>query len=111
MTTRRKNKAALIAFQEDLNFDDLNREYPISIKDLNPIIDRIALKYPNVQRADISLMIKIFWEEIRNQLLNGKTIHINQCLQQTHLYPYYKIKKNKIIVNMRIRTITPTKLR
>jgi len=96
---------------KSLDINDLNINLPLNLKELESAINNIAIKYPTLKKSEISLIAKLFMEEIREQLLQGNTINIYDFLLNMKLYTYCKLRNNKLIFNTRIQANTPTKIR
>lgn len=95
----------------DLDIDFLNQDLPIKLNKIEPIIKTISEKYPTLNKSSISLIVKTMMEQVREELLNGNTININNFLISTRLYTFCRLRKNKITFNSRIQTATPTFLK
>ncbi len=104
---RKYNKTHFKSF--DIN--DLNVDLPLNLKELEPAINIIARKYPILKKSEISLISKLFMEEIREQLLQGNSINIYDFLLNMKLYTYCKLRNNKLNFNTRVQVNTPTRIR
>lgn len=90
---------------------DINTNLPISLENIQPIIDRIHLKYPVVNKYEITLVVKSFFECIREILIAGDTISINSFFSKMHLISFYKMRKNKISKVVKVKLTTPRKFK
>lgn len=104
---RKYNKTHFQSF--DIN--DLNVDLPLNLKELEPAINNIAIRYPLLKKSEISLIAKIFMEEVRAQLLQGNSINIYDFLLNMKLYTYCKLRNNKLIFNTRVQVNTPIRIR
>lgn len=93
------------------DINDLNVNLPLNLKELEATINNIAPKYPLLKKSEISLIIKIFMEEIREQLVQGNSINIYDFLLDMRLYTFCKLRENKLTFNTRVQVNTPTKIR
>lgn len=71
--------------------NDLNLTLPISLAKISSIIDRVAILYPSIPKSDIVLIIKSFFEVIRELLVQGKKVSINKLFVHAHIYRSYNI--------------------
>ncbi len=96
---------------KSLDINDLNIDLPLNLKELEPVVNQIAQKYPLLKKSEISLVVKTFMEEIREQLLQGNNINIYGFLLNMNLYTYCKLRNNKLCFNARVQVNTPVKIR
>ncbi len=87
--------------------EKLDKDLPIKLSKIEHIIDLIAKQYPTLKKSEISLIVKSLMEEIRDQLLQGNVITINDLFLNMRLYTYCKITNNKIRFNTRVQLTTP----
>lgn len=85
----------------------LNSEFPLNLKDLGPIVDRIHEKYPYIDKMEISLIVKATFESIREFLVLGYVINFNKFLFDMKLH-FYRIKDK---IGVRVRAKTPPKFK
>ena len=85
----------------------LHEEFPISITDCAPIIDRIYQRYPFIEKHIIALIVKSFFVCLRERLLNGDTISINGLFSHMHLIRFIR-KGHK---NICVKLSTPEKIK
>ena len=52
----------------------LNKDYPIDINKLSPIIDVLHEKYPLISKTDITIIVKSIIESLRDLLIMGHII-------------------------------------
>ena len=101
------NKPQIIT--SNLNF--LNKELPIRFPDFQQIINNISAKYPYAKKSEISIIIKAFLEEIREQLVRGNVINIRNFLPNMRMHSYAKLRQDKIVINTRVQVTTTTKIK
>lgn len=87
--------------------DYLNSDFPLNLKDLAPIVDRIHEKYPYIDKPHISLIVKTTFESIREFLVLGYVINFNKFLFDMKLH-FYRIKEK---IGVRVRAKTPPKFK
>jgi len=75
--------------------DLINKELPINIKKLEPIINRIYEKYPVIEKADISLIVKTAFELFREYLIMGYIMTFQKFLFDIRLYFFQQIFNNQ----------------
>lgn len=96
---------------KSLDINNLNDDLPLKLKALEPMVENIYKKYPVISKGEISLIIKMFMEEIREQLLQGYSINVYQCLLNMKLYTYCKLNNDKLLSNVRIQVNTPKRIK
>jgi nucleoid DNA-binding protein len=96
---------------KSFDINDLNSNLPISLRELQTVIEDISKRYPALKKHEVAVIIKIFMEEIRSQLIEGNEINIREFLFNMRLYTFAKLRKNKITLNTKVQVSTPKKLR
>lgn len=84
------------------NTQAIDQEFPISIKHLAPVIERIALKYPQIPKYQIALITKAFFKILRNLLFQGQTISISGFFTHLHLISF--IRNNHYVLQSKCGT-------
>jgi nucleoid DNA-binding protein len=74
-----------------MNKNEMDKKYPINISELENIITRIHNKYSIINKSEITLIVKSFFEEMRYLILIGKEININNFIPSVKLIRY-KVK-------------------
>ncbi len=64
----------------------LNKELPINIKTLGPIVDRVYEKYPVIDKAEVSLIIVTVFEAMRDFLVLGYVMNFNKFVFDMKLH-------------------------
>ena len=90
---------------------DLNKQYPISLKHINHIIDRVADRYPALNKHQILFIIKTFIETIRTLLLAGEVIKLNNLMPNMRLISYVRYIKGKYTLTTKVKISTPRKMK
>lgn len=89
----------------------INEEYPIEIRQLEPIIDRIHQKYPLIDKVQISLIVRAVFESIREFLILGYVINFNKFLTDMKLNFFTHVIGGRISPALRVKLKTPKILR
>lgn len=89
----------------------LAREFPISLKEIDPIIDRIHSRYPYLDRYEIVIIVKSFFESMRFLLLSGETISINTFTSNMRLLTFHKFIKGGKKLFSKVKLSTPRKMK
>ena len=95
--------------KEDI--EQLNRNLPISLEYLNDLIERVAIRYPVVSKYELILVIKTFFEKLRELLILRETISIKNLFNHMHLIYFSRIRNNKFHLISKIKLSTPRKLK
>ena len=96
---------------ENNAINTLNKNLPINITSLDKIISRVHLKYPNLSKIQINLIVRIFIDCLRLNLLKGERICLSGYISEMRLLSFYKIIDDKIIFGTKLQVSTPNKLR
>jgi|ERR1700722_4341100 len=89
---------------EQLSFD---KEYPISLKEINTILNRVYDRYPALSRYEITLIVKSLLETMRWLLISGKTISINNFAANMKFISFSKFIGNKHCKVIKMKLSTP----
>lgn len=89
------------------DINNLNADLPLNLRELEPVINEIVKKCPLLKKSEISLIVKCFIEELREQLVKGKIINLKDLLMNMQLYTFCKLKNNKLMFNTRVQVTTP----
>jgi hypothetical protein len=87
------------------------RDIPISLVRIQHIIDRVHNRYPLVDKSDIVIVIKAFFETLRSALFVGDTIAIANMFSKMHLYHFSRIQNNRFSRVVKIKLTTSRKLK
>ena len=92
--------------KEDI-IDELDRDHPISIKQFEMIINRIYLRYPLIDKAQISLIVQVVFETLRKLLVFGYVLNFNKFVfdMKLHFFTHGNVPMLKVKIK------TPPKLR
>lgn len=88
-----------------ISFKNLNKTFPLSLKNIQNIIDRVHQKYPFIDKYEIILILKSFFENVRYSLVNDESVSIKGIFNNMKLIQ----SKNKKI--LKVKTNTPKELK
>lgn len=89
----------------------LDKELPIILAKIEPIIDRVCKRYPSLNKIQITIIIKSFFERIRFLLVKGDTLSINNFVGRLKLISFYRNRHGKDIINIKAKLSTPKALK
>lgn len=89
----------------------LNEERPINLKHNEDLIDRISLKYPYLNKSDISLIVKTIFQSFRELLVLGKVLNFNNLFFDTKFHFFKYQKDGHILPSLKVKISTPPPLR
>jgi len=87
--------------------EDLIDLLPVSLKNIVPIIDRVHNRYPTISKIEVILIIKALLEVIRELLVLGKIVSINDLFDHAHILNYVVRRNGKTFPSVKIRVQTP----
>jgi hypothetical protein len=83
-------------------------DLPIDLRFIDPIIDRVCIRYPFVDRKTIVFIIRGFFSVLRDVLLAGDTITIHNLFNHLHMIKRTKLSRMKLPITMiKLKTKTP----
>lgn len=81
----------------------LNKELPINIKSLEPIVNRVYEKYPVIDKSEVSLIIKTVFEAIREFLVLGYVINFNKLVFDMKLHFFQHVIGDKFNTALKVK--------
>jgi len=87
-----------------------NRQFPINIKHLAHIIDRVSVRYPASPKSEIVMVAKAFFESMREILVQGDKLSVRELMSHAHLLYYSLILNGKFTRKVRIKLTTSKNL-
>lgn len=87
--------------------DLINKEYNINLKYNEKLVNRIHDRYPNISKIEVSLIVKAFFESIRNLFLLGKVLNFNKLFFNAHFHFFDYRRFGRIFPSLRIILKTP----
>jgi len=79
----------------------------VSLKHILPIIDRVHNRYPTISKIEVILIIKALLEIIRELLVLGKIVSINDLFDHAHILHYIVKRNGNIFPSVKVRVQTP----
>lgn len=84
------------------NYTNLNGKYPISLKYIEDIIERIHKRAPQLTKSQIAIIVKAFFNIIRYSLVVGKGISISGLFNHLHLIRFKR--ENYYVIKTKFKT-------
>lgn len=84
---------------------------PISLKYIQHIIDKISIRYPLIDKTEITVIIKTLLETMRDILLAGDRITVRGLFSGMHLVSLNHIWNNKFVRTIKIKMKTSRKIK
>lgn len=91
--------------------DLLNKEYPISLKCNEDLIDRIHQRYPLINKSEIGIIVKAVFSSFRDLLILGKILNFNNLFFDTKLLFFRHRRNGHILPSLKVQIATPPPLR
>lgn len=91
--------------------DELNIDYPISIKYNESLVNRVHEKYPLLNKSEVGFIIKAVFSSFRDLLVLGKILNFNNLFFNAQLYFFDYCFGGHILPSLKVRISTPSKLR
>jgi hypothetical protein len=91
--------------------EELDANFPIGLKKIEYLLDRVYEQYPIVDRTTVVLVVKEFLKEIRKRLVNGETLYLSGYFIETKIHFYETNSLTGIIKKMKIKMRTPKTVR
>jgi hypothetical protein len=89
----------------------LNQDFPISLKEIDPLINRIYERYPHLTHYEIVSIVKKFFETIRYLLLTGNIISFNTLIPRMQLLTFKKNINGIYRLVNKMKLSTPKKMK
>lgn len=107
----RKRKLVKQINYKDLTIQEfielVNKSLQIKLSDKYDLISGIHDHYPVVSKKDISLIVKAFFDVMRESLLAGEVINFNKTFSKMMLLVYKHHRDNKDYVSVKVKVSTP----
>jgi hypothetical protein len=91
--------------------DELNDNYPISLKYNEDLVNRVHAKYPLLDKSEVGIIIKAIFASFRDLLVLGKIMNFNNLFFDTKLHFFAHRRDGRILPSLKVRISTPPKLR
>lgn len=89
----------------------INKELPISLKNNEELIDRIHVRYPLIDKLQISIIVKSTLQSIRDLLILGKILNFNNLFFNTKLHFFDHYRNGHILPALKVKISTPPPMR
>lgn len=90
---------------------DSIQENTINIKKHPDIIDRIYERYPILDKKDISIIVKVSLETLRELLLLGNILNFNKIFFDMKLHVFKHIREGVIFPSFKVKLSTPPRIK
>ena len=103
-----------LCFNDQTNqqvIDNLNIDYPISLKYNQDLVERIAIKYPLLNKSEVATIVKAVFSSFRDLLILGKVLNFNNLFFDTKLLAFSYHKGDAIFPAIKVQIATPPPLR
>jgi hypothetical protein len=91
--------------------DELNANYPISLKHNEDLVTRVHARYPLLDKSEVGIIIKAVFASFRDLLVLGKILNFNNLFFDTKLHFFDHRRGGRILPSLKVRISTPPKLR
>jgi hypothetical protein len=91
--------------------DQLNIDYPISLKHNQDLVDRVYHRYPLIDKSEVGIIIKAVFSSFRDLLILGKVLNFNNLFFDTKLHFFNHRRDGHILPSLKVRIATPPPLR
>lgn len=91
--------------------DQLNDEFPISLKYNEDLVERIHQKYPLLDKAQIGYIVRAVFQSFRDLLVLQKVLNFNNLFFDAKLHFFDYCKSGRILPSLKVKLSTPPKLR
>jgi hypothetical protein len=92
-------------------YDRISKELPIGIKYNNDLVNRIYDKYPLLSKTEISIIVKLAFESIRELMVLGKILNFNNLFFDTKFHFFAYRKAGRILPALKVKISTPPPMR
>lgn len=89
----------------------LDNQFPISLKHIDHILERVYDRYPQISKHEISLIVKTFFETMRSILVSGNSISISNFVSKISLIAFSRTSYNKNYRVVKAKVSTPKKIK
>lgn len=111
---KKQKTVAPFSFKDQTNqrmVDELNTEYPISLKHNEDLVSRVHAKYPLLDKSEVGIIIKAVFASFRDLLVLGKILNFHNLFFDAKLHFFDHRRDGRILPSLKVRISTPPKLR
>jgi hypothetical protein len=91
--------------------DQLNRDYPISLKHNQDLVERVYHRYPLIDKSEVGIIVKAVFSSFRDLMILGKVLNFNNLFFDTKLHFFNHRRDGHILPSLKVRISTPPPLR
>lgn len=91
--------------------DELNNEYPVSLKHNEDLINRVYARYPLLDKSEVGIIVKAVFSSFRDLLVLGKVLNFNTLFFDTKLLIFTHKRGSVIFPAIKVQVSTPPRLR
>lgn len=91
--------------------DQLNKDYPISLKHNQDLVERVYNRYPLIDKSEVGIIIKAVFSSFRDLLILGKVLNFNNLFFDAKLHFFNHRRDGHILPSLKVRIATPPPLR
>lgn len=92
-------------------YKTINKDLPISLKHNEDLIKRIHAKYPLLTKTEISIIVKLAFESIRELMILGKILNFNNLFFDTKFHFFAHRRNERILPALKVKISTPPPMR
>lgn len=85
----------------------IDDDYPITLKYNENLVDRVHSRYPFVSKKDVILVITAVFQIMRKVLILGDIINFHHLFFDVKFLFYFIIKNKKLTKNLKLKIKTP----
>ena len=91
--------------------DLLNRDYPISLKNNQDLVERVHQRYSLIDKSEVGIIVKAVFSSFRDLLVLGKVLNFNNLFFDTKLHFFNHRRDGHILPSLKVHIATPPPLR
>jgi hypothetical protein len=91
--------------------DELNRDYPISIKHNEDLVNRVHSRYPLLDKSEVAIIVKAVFTSFRDMLVLGKVMNFHNLFFDTKLLTFTHCRGGVMFPAVKVQMTTPPKLK
>lgn len=89
----------------------MNKEYPVSLRYNEDLVNRVHARYPLVDKTQVSIVVKAIFQSFRDLLILGKVLNFNNLFFDTKLHFFDHRRNGHILPSLKVKISTPPPLR
>jgi len=111
---KKEKKVKPFYFSDQTNqqvVDQLNIDYPISLKYNKDLVERVYQRYPLINKSEVGIIVKAVFSSFRDLLILGKVLNFNNLFFDTKLLIFGHRRDGHILPALKVHISTPPPLR